>query len=234
MRAINRWRNWKPTDEKLDECPKPTLTKLTEHVSVSFVSSIPVRRQNILSDKASREIMLPAPAPANSPRPETLAQAELLPAEIRAWDDTFRAWTQDCCLFRERSWGIVSELYISQTEWAHDTDGPFLGERETFVAILQSLGFPIVTDGSEVYGLLLKQDVESAEAAPERQRNAVEQWLLSGLKDGPKAITDVDRAGRAMGHPRAQIFDAAETLQLTKARIHDRLHWCSGLLDSNK
>lgn len=173
-------------------------------------------------------------APANWPRPETLAQVELLPAEIRVWDDTFRAWTQDCCVFRERSWGIVSELYISQTEWAHDTDNPFLGERETFVAILQSLRFSLSSDASKVYGLLLKEDAESAGAAPARQHTAVEKWLLSTLEDGPKAIRDIDRAGRAMGRTRAQVFAAAETLSLTKARIHDRLHWCSGLLDSNK
>lgn len=99
-----------------------------------------------------------------SPRPEALTQVELMPVEIRAWDDTFRAWTLSCCEFRECSWGIVSALYISQTAWAHETGNPFVGERETFVVILQSLGFSIAPDESVVYGLLLKDDVKAVEA----------------------------------------------------------------------
>lgn len=196
--------------------------------------SVELPRMSIVMDKETAPQNVPNTWNEPSPRPETLTQVERMAAEIRAWDDTFHAWTRDCCVFRDGSWGKVSKLYASQTEWAHETRNPFLCERETFIAILQSLGFSISAEGSQVYGLLLKKDVETAEAAPARQHTAVEKWLRSTLEDGPKAIKDVDRAGRALGHTRAQIFDAAETLQLTKARIHDRTHWCSDMLDSNK
>ena len=160
MQAINRWRNWKPQDEKFDESPESELTKLTKPTPepakstfVSFVSSIPAHTQNFLGQDEKP-----------SPRAETLAQVELLPAEVRQWDEAMLRWTQTRCAFRERSWGSLSSLYISHIEHAHQTGGMFAPDRETFQAILMALGFQI-EDGM-VYGLILREDWEAASYVP--------------------------------------------------------------------
>ena len=100
-----------------------------------------------------------------SPRPETMAQVELLPAEVKEWDDAMHAWTQARCSWRERSSGSLSRLYISHIEHTHQTGGMFAPDRETFVAILMALGFQI-QDGM-VSGLLLREDYEAAHWRPE-------------------------------------------------------------------
>ncbi len=94
------------------------------------------------------------------PRSADLTQVELLPGEIRLWDNAMHAWTQARCAFRERSWGIVSSLYVDHIAWAHQTGQPFAAERETFAAILMSIGFQIA-DGM-CYGLILAEDYEAA------------------------------------------------------------------------
>ena len=99
-----------------------------------------------------------------SPRPETMAQVELLPAEVRAWDDVMLAWTRACCSFHDGCWGSVGSLYVSHIEWAHEIGQPFVADRETFAAILQCLGFKI--QGGMVYGLLLKEDYGAARYVP--------------------------------------------------------------------
>lgn len=148
MQAINRWRNWKPRDEKFCERPRGELTELTKPASVSFVSSIPTHIQNF-SDAEN----LPEP----SPRPETLAKVELLPAEVREWDDALLVWAKARCAFRERSWGSLMRLYVDHIEWAHQTGGMFAPDRETFQAILMALGLQLA-DGM-VYGLILAEDL---------------------------------------------------------------------------
>ncbi|HVC90423.1 MAG TPA: hypothetical protein VND66_07355 [Acidobacteriaceae bacterium] len=90
------------------------------------------------------------------PRPETLAQVELLPAEIRQWDDAMLVWASAHCIFRDRSWGSLSRLYISHIDHAHQSGGMFAPDRETFQAILMALGFHI-QDGF-VYGLILREE----------------------------------------------------------------------------
>jgi hypothetical protein len=91
-----------------------------------------------------------------SPRPETLAQVELLPAEVRLWDDAMRVWVNAHCTLPECSWGSLSRLYISHIEHAHQSSGMFAPDCETFQAILMALGFQI-QDGF-VYGLILRED----------------------------------------------------------------------------
>ena len=105
------------------------------------------------------------PSPEASPCSVTLAQVDLLPAEIRKWDDAMLVWVRAHCAFRERSWGIVSSLYVNHIEWAHETDHPFAADRETFQAILMGLGFQIA-DGM-CYGLILKEDCAGAHHVPE-------------------------------------------------------------------
>ena len=79
-----------------------------------------------------------------------MAQVELLPAEVKEWDDAMHAWTQARCSWRERSSGSLSRLYISHIEHAHQTGGMFAPDRETFVAILMALGFRFGWDGERL------------------------------------------------------------------------------------
>ena len=119
-------------------------------------------------ERLRRSLELPdAPCAMNedNPRPETLAQVELLPAEVKEWDDAMHAWTQARCSWRERSWGSLSRLYISHIEHAHQAGGMFAPDRETFVAIVMALGFQIV-DGM-VSGLILAEDWQAAHWKPE-------------------------------------------------------------------
>lgn len=111
---------------------------------------------------------LPCVMSKDHPRSADLALVELLPAEVRQWDDTMRAWTQARCAFREQSRGSVSRLYVDHIEWAHQIRQPFICDRETFQAVLMALGFQI-QDGM-VSGLLLREDWEAAFWKPERQR----------------------------------------------------------------
>lgn len=143
----SKWLDWKPGGEIISISPEDALTKLTKPASVSFVSAISGETQ-IIS------------APDEAPQPHLLAAVELLPREVQAWDDVFLSWTQAHCAFRERSWGGLSSLYISHIEWAHQTGRQTSGDRETFAAVLMSLGFTI-QDGL-VYGLLLNEDLEAA------------------------------------------------------------------------
>lgn len=157
MQTINRWRNWTPTGKKFGDCIQDELTELTKPTSVSFVSAIPRRTQNFSCPNALDD--------KPSPRPETLAQVELLPAEVRQWDDAMLVWARAHCAFREHSWGSLSRLYISHIEHAHQSGGMFAPDRETFQAILMALGFQI-EDGM-CYGLVLADDANAAHWQPE-------------------------------------------------------------------
>jgi len=149
MQAIDRWRNWKPTGEKFGGSLHSELTKPTKPTSVSFVGSSPGKAKKSSPDEPAAGLM---------------AQVELLPSEIQAWNDAMRAWTQARCALRERSWGSVSSLYVDHVAHAHQTGGMFAPDRETFQAILMALGFAI-EDGM-VYGLLLREDEEAAHWRP--------------------------------------------------------------------
>lgn len=94
------------------------------------------------------------------PQARHLAEVELIPDEVRAWDDAFHAWTQTACAWREHSWCGIAALHVSYCEWAaaHDAD---VCDRQTFEAALACLGFRIAD--ATVYGLIFKTDMEAAE-----------------------------------------------------------------------
>ena len=138
-------------------------------------------------ERLRKSLELPnAPCAMNedNPRPETLAQVELLPAEVRAWDDSFDLWTQARCAFRDHSWGSVSALYVDHIEWAHQTGQPFAGDRETFQAILMALGFQI-QDGM-VSGLILREDWEATFWKPEPPKVVPVHRKTVGPRPGDK------------------------------------------------
>ena len=74
MLTIDRWRNWRPSDEKFEDSPGCELTKLTKVVSVSFVSSTSEQMQNF-SDR-----------PPDAPD---------------AWREDFARWMAKNCVHRE-------------------------------------------------------------------------------------------------------------------------------------
>ncbi|MEO6965531.1 MAG: hypothetical protein ABI076_06480 [Acidobacteriaceae bacterium] len=152
MQAINRWRNWKPTDEKFFDSSRHELTKPTKPSSVSFVSPIP---RNIPNFSGADGI------PAHDSDSGYMAQVELLPDEIRAWDEAFHGWTQAVCVWREHSWRDLGALHVSYCEWA-DARNADVCDRQTFEAVLTCLGFAL-KDGM-IDGLIFREDAEAATA----------------------------------------------------------------------
>ena len=93
-----------------------------------------------------------------SPRPETMAQVELLPDEIKEWNSAFLEWTKACCRFHDGSLGSVGSLHVSYCVWA-DANGKPLGDRETFEWLLSNAG-QLIQDGF-VTGLILREDLDA-------------------------------------------------------------------------
>jgi hypothetical protein len=147
MQTSNRWRNWKSTGNKFGDSLSAEVSKVSNASFATSGTPIPEQAQNFstCADTQSKP----------SPRPETLAQVELLPAEIRQWDDAMRVWANAHCVFRDSNWGSLSRLYISHIDHADTSGGIFAPDCETFQAILMALGFRI-QDGF-VYGLILRE-----------------------------------------------------------------------------
>ncbi len=152
MQPINRWRNWKPTDEKFCDSSRHELTKPPKPSSVGFVSPSPGYVPNF---SGADDI------PAHDSDSAYMAQVELMTDEIRARDDAFHGWTRAVCVWREHSWCGLGGLHVSYCEWA-DAHNADLCDRQTFEAVLACLGFTL-KDGM-VYGLIFREDAETAAA----------------------------------------------------------------------
>jgi hypothetical protein len=141
----SKWMDWQPGDEIIPAPPKIELTEPTEPGFVSSVSSISRESQNTL---------------LSGPRPETLREVDLLPAEIGAWDRVFLAWASTRCAFKDGCSGGVHGLYADHVAWAHaSADRDFAPGEPTFVAILMALGFSV--ENGFVHGLLLREDIDT-------------------------------------------------------------------------
>jgi hypothetical protein len=148
MQASNRWRNWKPTGSKFADSLSAEVPKVSNASFATFGTPLPEQTQNFstCADTQSEP----------SPRPETMAQVELMPAEIRQWDDAMLVWAKAHCIFRDHNWGSLPRLYISHIDHADKSGSMFAPDCETFQAILMALGFHI-QDGF-VYGLILREE----------------------------------------------------------------------------
>lgn len=145
MLAIDRWRNWRPSDEKFDESPGCEPPKPAEPAFEGFEGSTSEQIQNF-SDR-----------PPDAPD---------------AWREDFNHWRAERCVSRSgyEDAGSVAGLLVNFAEWciAHDA---VPARRETFEALLRDAGFPLM-DGLAC-GLVLKVDMEAVMrclAAPESGR----------------------------------------------------------------
>jgi hypothetical protein len=99
-------------------------------------------------------------------RPDTLAGS--------LQDDGWGLWLLERCVFRDRWWGGTGALHLDFASWCITHMRPVPASRRAFVAVLQSEGFQVTSDGL-VYGLILKADLETHErfhAAPDSVETA--------------------------------------------------------------
>lgn len=134
MLAIDRWRKWRPSDEKFDESPGCEPTKPPEPTFEGFEGS----RSGKMQDFSDR--------PPDAPD---------------AWREDFARWRAENCIRREGredSAGIGC-LWVDFCEWAVGCDSVPCA-RGTFERLLQDAGF-LCAEGMTA-GLLLKVDLEAA------------------------------------------------------------------------
>lgn len=117
MPAIDRWRTWRPADQKFEQSPRIDPTKLTKPPSVSSVSSFPRETQNFSA------------APPEDP-------------EVGSED--FRKWAINRCRFQDRRFSTIAGLFEDFCEWAAEHSVPCSGE--TFEQLLRDAGF-LIADG---------------------------------------------------------------------------------------
>ncbi len=155
MLAIDRWRNWRPSDEKFDESPGCEPSKPSEPAFEGFEGSTSEQIQNF------------------SDRP---------PHVPDAWREDFNRWRAEWCVSRSgyEDAGSVACLLVNFAEWciAHNA---VPCTRATFETLLEDSGFRCA-DGMAA-GIVLKVDLgavlrfQAAPRAPERQRGASRERL---------------------------------------------------------
>jgi hypothetical protein len=72
-------------------------------------------------------------------------------------------WLIERCVFRDRWWGGTGALHLDLAGWCIAHRRPVPASRRAFVAVLQSEGFQVTSDGL-VYGLILKADLRRKHA----------------------------------------------------------------------
>jgi hypothetical protein len=141
VQSIDRWRNWTPVKQIVEEHPKTELTKPTKPHSVSFVSSNLQEPQNISGGMAHQ-------APD-------------------AWAEDFHIWALSQCVYHDRCFGGIRSLHRHFSNWAiaREVDPCTL---ESFKWLLDNAGF-FSADGM-VSGLILKEDFDALRGYPEVNR----------------------------------------------------------------
>ena len=91
-------------------------------------------------------------------------------------NDGLGLWMLARCVYRDRCFGGVGALYLDLSRWCADHGQTAPESRRAFAAELQAEGFAVTTDGL-VYGLMLGEACERAQAAP----------VDSGIPAQPKA-----------------------------------------------
>ena len=136
MLAIDRWRNWRPSDEKFEGSPgcEPTKpTKSSKPTSVSFVGSVLSAIPNFCVPDG----------------PDHAAAG---------WREDFNRWRAERCIRREgrEDWGGVGRLLVDFAEWraAHDA-AP--ATRRVFERLLFDVGVEV--QNGLARGLVFKVDL---------------------------------------------------------------------------
>lgn len=132
MLAIDRWRNWRPLDEKFGDSHEREPSKPSKPTFEGFEGSTSEQIQNF-TDRA----------------PDA-SDGDPLPGE----------WLLDRCIFRDRWWGGIGGLHLDLARWCAEHARPVPESRRVFVTALQADGFAVTTNGL-VYGLVLREDVEA-------------------------------------------------------------------------
>lgn len=130
MLTIDRWRNWRPSEERFDESPGCEPPKPSKSAFEGFEGSTSEQVQNF-SDRPSDE-------------PE-------------AWRPDFNRWMAANCIHREGrdDWGGIGFLHVDFCEWAVSNDSVPC-QRGTFERLLLDDGF-LCVDGM-ASGLVLRTD----------------------------------------------------------------------------
>lgn len=134
MFAIDRWRNWRPPEERFDESPGCEPPKPSEPTFEGFEGATSEQMQDF-SDVS----------PEHDPA---------------AWRQDFNRWRNVRCVSRtgyEDSGGIGC-LWVDFCEWAIKNNSVSC-QRRTFERLLEDAGFPL-KDGMTA-GLILRPDLEA-------------------------------------------------------------------------
>jgi hypothetical protein len=134
MLTIDRWRNWRPSDEKFSEFSRCEPPKPPEPTFESFEGSILGKIPNF-SD------VPPEDDPA-------------------AWSEDFARWQAENCIHREGwdDWGGIGSLWVDFCEWTVGRDSVPC-TRRTFERLLDDAGF-LCSEGM-VSGLILRADFDA-------------------------------------------------------------------------
>ncbi len=134
MLAIDRWRNWRPSDEKFEDFPGCEPPKPSKTTFEGFEGSASGQIQNFCE--------------SDDPDHDTAA-----------WWQDFNRWRAERCIRRggREDWGGVGRLLVDFAEWcaAHDAVPPTRGD---FERLLSDAGAEI-QDGL-ARGLVLKVDLD--------------------------------------------------------------------------
>ena len=135
MLAIDRWRNWRPSDEKFEDSPGCEPPKPSEPTFEGFEGSTSEQIQNFCE--------------SDDPDHDTAA-----------WWQDFNRWRAERCIRREgrEDWGGVGYLLVDFAEWcaAHDA---VPATRRIFERLLSDAGVEI--QNGMARGLVLKLDLEA-------------------------------------------------------------------------
>jgi hypothetical protein len=152
MLTIDRWRKWRPSDEKSDSPPRYELTKPPDLTFGGFDGSIQGNVPNFLDAPDPR-------VPTKVAEPNSIPPRD--PAE---WREPFARWLDLACVHDPRWSGGVGCLHISFCEWAKPQHEGSCN-RFTFECLLRESGFLVdeVAGVVLVSGLAFRVDLEAHE-----------------------------------------------------------------------
>lgn len=170
MLAIDRWRNWSPSDKKFGDYAGCEPSKPPKPPFEGFEGSTSGKTQNFSGPAGSQQSTFGTFGTPTPGKTQIFSgPVDGLVDEIVAWENAvIYPWATSQCTFMDRAWGGLSSLYVSNCEWCAAHNMAPIPEMETFATILMALGFS-VKDGM-VYGLIFKEDLEAVHWQPEPEK----------------------------------------------------------------
>jgi hypothetical protein len=148
--AIDRWRKWRPSDEKFAESLTYAPPNPPKPVFEGFEGSISGQMPNF-SDTPDPGASLQEAEPASIP-----------PHDLAEWREPFDRWMNAVCVRDPRCFGGVGCLHIAYCEWQVRRGGRAC-PRDTFERLLEGAGFLTgeVAGVVLVSGLTFREDVDA-------------------------------------------------------------------------